>query len=117
MLFYEPIKVRCLSELFNRRNTEYREIFFRTYTSVNGLQLQEVGDFTTNVDTENQTLFNHKYFIEARQSPYCQTDVTSSAFLSVEGLIVQRHFVGWLCKLFCELGSLCSFMGFVDVLA
>jgi hypothetical protein len=26
----------------------------------NGLQLQEVGDFTLNVNAENQTLINHK---------------------------------------------------------
>jgi len=26
----------------------------------NGLQLQEVGDFTANIDAENQTLINHK---------------------------------------------------------
>jgi hypothetical protein len=28
--------------------------------SANGLQLQEVGDFTLNVNAENQTLINHK---------------------------------------------------------
>jgi len=41
----------------------------------NGLALGEGGDFTTNVDAENQALINHKCVCGALNRHFCQTPV------------------------------------------
>jgi hypothetical protein len=51
-------------------------------TSVSGLA--KVAIFTTNVDAKNQYLINHKCVCGALNRHFCQTRVTTSAFLSVE---------------------------------
>jgi len=43
--------------------------------------LGEGGDFTTNVDAENQTLSNHKCVCGALNRHFCQTRVMGSGFL------------------------------------
>jgi hypothetical protein len=44
-------------------------------------RLAKVAIFTTNVDAENQTLINHKFFCGALNRHFCQTPVSGSLFL------------------------------------
>jgi len=50
--------------------------------SANGFGLGEGGDFSTNVDAENQTLINHKCVCGALSRHFCQTRVMPSAVVS-----------------------------------
>jgi hypothetical protein len=57
-----------------------REGFLDSLT-VSGLA--KVAIFTTNVDAENQCLFNHKCVCGALNRHFCQTRVSGSLFISV----------------------------------
>ena len=63
----------------------------------NGFGLGEGGDFTTNVDAENQILINHKCVCGALNRHFCQARVMPSAFSPVVALSVHIY-LNLICK-------------------